>query len=251
MLENKPDTDKNVWKKLSNMRKTIAPFGLSKQKFLNLTQYYSASNFYIHSPSSLIFQDLSMIAPSSPSPRAILQVTKADSPTLEPAVLEKGQENSSEVMTSSPNGDGYDTADDADFWNMVIQEEKELSRVTGNPDEKKNPPNIFENVCATRPDSPLRASDKSSLKRKLADPRTRKDCGTSSKKKVKEKGTKRRRISKKNLFDYHASLELGTKNQCMSFARNLCSRNTDSSFSHGNSCPQHVLLVAPCLRSSH
>ena len=92
-------------------------------------------------------------------------------------------------------------------------EEQELCKKPGNSTEKKDPPNVHKDVCSNTPNDRERASCKT-LKRKLADPRVKKECGTLGKEhKQKSKGAKRRRKSKKTLYDYRASLELGTEEQ--------------------------------------
>ena len=145
-----------------------------------------------------------MIAPTTVSSSGIDPLAATSSP-VEPAVLDQGPANPSEIMPSAANDDEYDTDDDADFWNVVIQEE-ELFKTADKPTNKEDSSTAPEDPSRK---SPGRAASKA-LKRKPADPRSKKECQTIDKtKKKKDKGSKRRRISKKALYDYRASLKLG------------------------------------------
>lgn len=179
---------------------------------------------------SLYFQDLSMIAPTTASSRGIDQPLAAPPSTVEPAILDQESKNASETVSSSANNDDYDTDDDAEFWNEVIQEEEQF-RTANNPTVKKDSTTTLKDTSRK---SPSRATSKA-LKRKSEDPRSgpssKKECPTSDKNK-KGKRSKRRRVSKRALYDYRASLKLGTS---IVFAHTF---NKSETISFGKSCHQ-------------
>ena len=164
-------------------------------------------NFSVPPTILLFYQDLSMIAPTCSSTSEVSQLTVAATTTVESAVVDREQENTDKVLTSPTPDKDHFSDDDPEFWDMVVQED-ELSSPADNPTANNSSTKAVEKVCPNSPGSRDRASFKS-LKRKLADPRIKKECVSSGKKK-KNKATKRRRTVKKTFYDYHASLELGS-----------------------------------------